>query len=90
MQPDITHWTFGRYVVLFVEFSWPGVSHFRLANPSLQRQEDGTFKDADLANILHNACVPYRSPNEPAILNPCPAQNILPVLSELGELQVRN
>ncbi|KAJ7504371.1 linoleate diol synthase [Mycena galericulata] len=33
MEPDITHWTFGR----------------------LKRQDDRTFKDEDLANILHNA-----------------------------------
>ncbi|KAJ7698801.1 linoleate diol synthase [Mycena metata] len=33
MQPDITHWTFGK----------------------MERQSDGTFKDEDLANILHNS-----------------------------------
>jgi linoleate 10R-lipoxygenase len=52
-EPDIQHWTFGQYVIVILFWLVPFM-HF---SPSLQRQADGTFKDEDLAQILHNALV---------------------------------
>lgn len=50
-QKEPTHWTFGGYVsdCFFIERLSSCALH------SLKRQEDGSFSDADLSNIIHNA-----------------------------------
>ncbi len=51
-QPDLSHWTFGG-CVLMVIISIGSISF----SHSITRESDGSFKDDDLAKILHDAYV---------------------------------
>jgi hypothetical protein len=53
-QPDVKHWTFGEYVFYFI-FLLSGRPSDALSLQRIKRGTDGGFKDADLANILHNS-----------------------------------
>ena len=52
-EPDISHWTFGKWVLLSNVFSDTSTYVYS----SLKRGPDGKFKDSDLAGIIKNAYV---------------------------------
>jgi len=67
-EPDIQHWTFGK----FVPDPPPPLLLILNTFSSIQRQADGTFKDSDLANILKNStehpAAAFRARGTPAVM----------------------